>query len=227
VEGARHATGPSQQQFSERFARDARAIAALKHPSVCQLYDVGPNYLVMEFVDGSSIYAPDTSRKLLDLAVQVADGMAAAHTAGIVHRDLKPDNILVTVEGRVKILDFGLAKAIQQEKPEDQTATVALTDAGTTVGTVAYMSPEQARGEENLGAQSDQFAFGLILYEMLGGKRAFVRGSRAETMTAIIREEPEPLPASTPAPLKWVVSRLLAKDAVDRYDSTRDLSTAS
>ncbi len=213
----------SHQEFSERFEREARAIAALNHPSICHLYDVGPDYLVMEYVDGLPITTPDTPRKLLDLAVQIADGMAAAHTAGIVHRDLKPDNILVAADGRVKILDFGLAKAIQQEKPKDETATIALTDAGTTVGTIAYMSPEQARGEHNLGAQSDQFAFGLILYEMLAGKRAFVRGSRAETMTAIIREEPEPLPASTPAPLKWVVSRLLAKDATDRYDSTRDL----
>jgi serine/threonine protein kinase len=158
----------SQQQFSERFAREARTIAALNHPSVCHLYDVGPDYLVMEYVDGVPITAPDTPRKLLDLAVQIADGMAAAHTAGIVHRDLKPDNILVAAEGRVKILDFGLAKAIQQEKSEDETATVALTyagtTAGTTVGTIAYMSPEQARGEHNLGVQSDQFAFGLILY---------------------------------------------------------------
>ena len=213
----------SQAQFSDRFAREARAIAQLNHPNICQLYDVGPNYLVMEYVDGKPIAAPDSPRKLLDLAVQVADGMAAAHTAGIVHRDLKPDNILVTAEGRVKILDFGLAKAIAQEKTDDETVTIALTDAGTTVGTVAYMSPEQARGEKNLGAQSDQFAFGLVLYEMVAGKRAFVRSSRAETMTAIIREDADALPATAPAPLKWVITRLLAKDAVDRYDSSRDL----
>jgi Tol biopolymer transport system component/tRNA A-37 threonylcarbamoyl transferase component Bud32 len=213
----------AQAEFSDRFTREARAIAALNHPNICQIYDVGPNYLVMEYVEGAPIKAPDGPRKLLDLAVQVADGMAAAHTAGIVHRDLKPDNILVTADARVKILDFGLAKAIAVDKELDATITMALTDAGSTVGTAPYMSPEQARGEQNLGAQSDQFAFGLILYEMVAGKRAFVRSSRVETMTAIIREDAEPLPATTPAPLKWVIARLLAKDAADRYDSSRDL----
>jgi Tol biopolymer transport system component/tRNA A-37 threonylcarbamoyl transferase component Bud32 len=213
----------AQSEFSERFANEARSIAALNHPNICQIYDVGPNYLVMEYVDGAPMAPPDGSRKLLDMAVQVADGMAAAHTAGIVHRDLKPDNILVTTDGRVKILDFGLAKAIAQEKPMDATGTIMLTEPGTVIGTVTYMSPEQARGEQNLGAQSDQFTFGLILYEMAAGRRAFVRGSRAETMTAIIREEPEPLPPVVPAPLKWVITRLLAKDPADRYDSSRDL----
>lgn len=213
----------AQAEFTERFAREARSIASLNHPNICQIYDVGPNYLVMEYVEGVPLASPDGSRKLVDLAVQVADGMAAAHTAGIVHRDLKPDNILVTTDGRVKILDFGLAKAIASEKPMDVTNTMVLTDPGTVIGTVTYMSPEQARGEQNLGAQSDQFTFGLILYEMAAGRRAFVRGSRAETMVAIIREEPEPLPDSTPAPLKWAITRLLAKDPSDRYDSSRDL----
>lgn len=213
----------AQAEFTERFAREARSIALLNHPNICQIYDVGPNYLVMEHVEGAPLAPPDTTRKLLDLAAQVADGMAAAHAAGIVHRDLKPDNILVTTDGRVKILDFGLAKAIAQDKPMDATATMALTDPGTAIGTVTYMSPEQARGDQNLGAQSDQFTFGLILYELAARRRAFIRGSRAETMTAIIREEPEPLPPSVPAPLKWVITRLLAKDPSDRYDSSRDL----
>jgi Tol biopolymer transport system component/tRNA A-37 threonylcarbamoyl transferase component Bud32 len=213
----------AQSEFTERFAREARSIAALNHPNICQIYDVGPNYLVMEFVEGAPLAPPDSPRKLLELGIQIADGMAAAHKAGIVHRDLKPDNILVTTDGRVKILDFGLAKAIAPEKPADATGTMALTDAGTVIGTVTYMSPEQARGEQNLGAQSDQFAFGLILYEMAAGRRAFIRDSRVETMTAIIREEPDPLPASVPAPLKWVITRLMAKDPADRYDSSRDL----
>lgn len=213
----------SQAEFSERFAREARSIAALNHPNICQIYDVGPNYLVMEYVDGAPLTPPDDYRKWLELAIQVADGMAAAHKAGIVHRDLKPDNILVTAGGHVKILDFGLAKAIAPEKPLDETGTMALTGVGAVVGTVTYMSPEQARGDQNLGAQSDQFAFGLILYEMAARRRAFIRGSRAEIMTAIIREEPEPLPASVPAPLKWIILRLLAKDPADRYDSSRDL----
>jgi serine/threonine protein kinase len=211
-------------EFSERFEREAHAVAALNHPHVCQLYDVGPNYLVMEYVEGRPVGPVASPRKLLDLAVQMADGIAAAHAAGLVHRDLKPDNIFVTVDGRVKILDFGLAKpAIGPTDSDGVTRTVGLTDPGTTLGTVAYMSPEQARGEANLGPQSDQFSFGLVLYEMSTGRQAFRRDSSAETMTAIIREEAEPLPTSVPAPLRWVIERLLAKDPADRYDSSRDL----
>ena len=209
----------SKENFSERFEREARVIAALNHPNICQLYDVGPNYLVMEFVEGSPVAPPDSTRKLLDIAVQIADGLAAAHTAGIVHRDLKPDNILIARDGRVRILDFGLAK-IHAASDNDKTA---LTDAGTTIGTIAYMSPEQARGNADLTPQSDQFSFGLILYELASGKRAFQRDSAAEIMTAIIREDADPLAATTPAQFRWIVERLLAKEPVDRYDSTRDL----
>jgi eukaryotic-like serine/threonine-protein kinase len=210
--------------FSERFEREARAVGALNHPNICQLYDVGPNYLVMEFIEGAPLGPVENARKLLDLAVQTADGLAAAHASGIVHRDLKPENILVTREGRVKILDFGLAKpAASTQAADAATVTMNLTDPGTTVGTINYMSPEQARGEPNLTFQSDQFSFGLVLYKMASGKRAFERPSAAETMTAIIREEAEPLPASVPMPLRWVVERLLAKEPTERYDSTRDL----
>jgi Tol biopolymer transport system component/tRNA A-37 threonylcarbamoyl transferase component Bud32 len=218
----------SQARFSERFEREARAVAALSHPNICHLYDVGPNYLVMEFFDGAPITAPDTARKLLDVAVQIADGMSAAHAVPLVHRDLKPDNILIggpqsAHPGVVKILDFGLAKTASEPKADGATDTVGLSDAGTAVGTIAYMSPEQARGNANLTIQSDQFSFGLILYELTAGQRAFVRPSAAETMTAIIREEAEPLPASVPVQLRWVIERLLAKDPGERYDSTRDL----
>ncbi len=216
----------SRQAFTERFEREARAIAALNHPNICQLYDVGPDYLVMEFIDGSPIAAVDSPRKLLDIAVQIADGLAAAHLAGIVHRDLKPDNILIARDGRVRILDFGLAKQAATDAdglPDNATRTVTLTDVGTIVGTIAYMSPEQARGEPELTPQSDQFSFGLVLYEMLSGKRAFQRGSTPEIMTAIIREEFEPLPPTVQGPLRWIVERLLAKDPRERYDSTRDL----
>ena len=213
----------AQGNFDERFEREARAVAALNHPNICQLYDVGPSYLVMEFVEGSPIAAADGVRKLLDLAAQIGDGLAAAHAAGIVHRDLKPDNILVTREGRVKILDFGLAKSITSRPAGDATLTIGITDPGTVVGTVNYMSPEQALGEANLTPQSDQFSFGLVLYELATGKRAFQRGSAPETMTAIIREDAEPLPDCLPAPLRWIVERLLAKEPSERYDSTRDL----
>jgi eukaryotic-like serine/threonine-protein kinase len=214
----------SKTEFSERFEREAHAIAALNHPNICQLYDVGPNYLVMEFVEGAPIVTPDSTRKLVDLAVQIADGLSAAHAAGVIHRDLKPDNILVTREGRVKILDFGLAKAAAAAtSPEDATRTVNLTNPGSTIGTVAYMSPEQARGNAELSVQSDQFSLGLVLYELAAGKRPFERGSAAETMTAIIREDVPPLPATTPAPFRWIVERLLSKEPSDRYDSTRDL----
>jgi Tol biopolymer transport system component/tRNA A-37 threonylcarbamoyl transferase component Bud32 len=219
----------SQTQFTERFEREARAVAALNHPNICQLYDVGENYLVMEFVDGVPISRSDSTRKLLDQAVQIADGLSAAHAAGIVHRDLKPANILITNAqskdpGRVKILDFGLAKsAADVSKTDEATRTAAITDTGTTVGTIAYMSPEQARGLARLTPQSDQFSFGLLLYELCAGKRAFARDSSAETMTAIIREDAEPLPPSTPTALRWVIERLMAKEPGDRYDTTRDL----
>jgi len=223
----------SHQQFSERFEREARAIAALNHPNISQLYDLGTlpeggGYLVMEYIEGSPIGPVDSPRKLLDLAVQIADGLAAAHAAGFTHRDLKPDNVLVTGPqtanpGRVKILDFGLVKRVGGVTQTDATQTIAqVTNPGTVLGTVSYMSPEQARGEE-VDSRSDQFSFGLIIYEMAAGKRAFVRGSAAETMAAIIRDEVEPLPSTVPAPLRWVVERCLAKDPAERYDSTKDL----
>ena len=221
----------SKTEFSERFATEARAVAALNHPNICQLYDLGKlpdggGYLVMEYVDGAPIASVDSSRKLLDLAVQVADGLAAAHAAGFTHRDLKPENVLVTGPqspnpGRVKILDFGLVK--QAASTTDATRTTAVrTNPGTVLGTVSYMSPEQARGED-VDARSDQFSFGLIVHELAAGKRAFARPTAAETMAAIIRDDAEPLPPSVPAPLRWVVERCLAKDPAERYDSTRDL----
>jgi serine/threonine protein kinase len=136
----------SNGEFSERFEREARAAAALNHPNICPIYDVGPHYIVMEFIDGSPLGSVDTAGQLLDLAVQIADGMAAAHAAGLVHRDLKPDNILVTCDGRVKILDFGLAKQSMKAAASDSSQTITTTNPGTVLGTVAYMSPEQARG---------------------------------------------------------------------------------
>jgi Tol biopolymer transport system component/predicted Ser/Thr protein kinase len=217
----------SQQQFSERFEREARAIAALNHPNICSLYDVGPDYLVMEYVDGSPIRPVQGARKLLDLAVQIADGLAAAHDRGITHRDLKPENILVTGPasgdpGRVKMVDFGLAKLDAAPKNADATQAVTVTQPGMVVGTVAYMSPEQARGLP-LDFHSDQFSFGAILYELASGERPFSGDSAPQTMAAIIERDPEPLPRTVPAPLRWIVERCLAKEPSARYESTRDL----
>jgi eukaryotic-like serine/threonine-protein kinase len=209
-------------QALARFRREARAVSALNHPNICQLYDVGENYLVMEYVEGQPVCAPDDMRKLLDIAVQIADGLATAHEAGFIHRDLKPDNILVAKGGRVKILDFGLAKETMALGTDNATCAISVSSPGTIVGTLAYMSPEQACGRE-LDRRSDQFAFGVVLYELACGKRAFQRQSAAETRSAIICEEPTPLPVSVPAPLQWVVERCLAKDPGGRYESTRDL----
>ena len=213
----------SAERFSERFDREARAVAALNHPNICTLYDVGPDYLVMEYVQGRPVGHCDDPRKLLEIATQIADGMQSAHAAGIVHRDLKPANVLVTGEGRVKILDFGLAKTMARPAATDTTFTLGVTQPGTVVGTVAYMSPEQARGLSEVDERSDQFSFGLVLYELATGHRAFERSSPAELMTAIIREEPGPLPAAIPAPLRWTIERCLSKDPEQRYHSTRDL----
>ena len=215
----------SNQNFSERFEREARSVAALNHPNICHLYDVGPNYLVMEYVEGSPLAAGGGFRKILDAAVQIASGLAAAHAAGIVHRDLKPDNILVTAEGRVKILDFGLAKQAVPAPEGDATQAVltGATNPGTVLGTVFYMSPEQARGAE-VDARSDQFSLGLILYELVSGKRAFARQSSVQTMAAIIETDPDySVLAVMPPAFRWVIERCLSKDPCDRYDSTGDL----
>ncbi|MGA3023310.1 MAG: protein kinase [Bryobacteraceae bacterium] len=212
----------SSLQFSERFKHEARAIAALNHPNICQIYDVGPDYLVMEFVDGVRLHAVHGNRELLNLAVQLADGLSAAHAAGLVHRDLKPDNILLARDGRVKILDFGVVKHLLQAAAADETRSISATAPGRVVGTAAYMSPEQARGQE-VDARSDQFSLGLILFELASGAHPFQRDNAAETMAAIIREEPPPLPSSVLAPLRWIVERCLAKNPADRYESTRDL----
>ena len=214
-----------------RFEQEARAVAALNHPNILGLYDIGSedgvSYIVTEFVAGETLAAllergPLAVRKLLDIAVQIADGMAAAHAARITHRDLKPLNIMVGGDGRVKILDFGLAKQAAVSSDPDETQAATRTLPGMIIGTVNYMSPEQARGLPT-DYRSDQFSFGLILYEMACGKRAFERAESVQTMSAIIGEDAPPIQQNIPAPLRWTIERCLAKDPADRFESSRDL----
>jgi len=220
-----------------RFEQEARLAASLNHPNIMAIYDVGldhsPPYIICELVPGESLRCVINKgaahpRKAVDIAAQIASGLAAAHAAGIVHRDLKPENVVLTPEGAAKILDFGLARA-ESRAPASSDATVdmamdlASTVVGTVVGTPAYMSPEQARAEE-ADHRSDQFSLGLILYELLSGKPAFERPSAVEIMSAIVRDDPPPIEQPVPASLRYILQRCLAKEPCDRYESTRDLA---
>jgi serine/threonine protein kinase/Tol biopolymer transport system component len=222
--------------LQQRFEQEARAVSALNHPNIITIHEIGRvdsvHYMVMELVEGKTLREILSSgalvtKRVLQLTTQVADGLAKAHAAGIVHRDLKPENLMITKEGLVKILDFGLAKqqVIGGTGPETVTLRKS-TEPGILLGTVGYMSPEQARGEA-IDYRSDQFSLGVILYEMLTGKRAFARESAAQTLAAIIGEQPTAiadLSPSTPTQLRWIVERCLAKDPEERYTSTRDLA---
>jgi serine/threonine protein kinase len=196
----------SKTEFSERFEREARAVAQLNHPNICQLYDVGPNYLVMELIEGVPLKGPLPLDQTLKCASQICGALDAAHKKGITHRDLKPANILVTKTG-IKLLDFGLAKIAQPAKPlDDATLTMALTGKNEIVGTLYYMSPEQLQAQatgQEIDARSDIFSFGLVLYEMVTGKRAF-EGSSPASVIAAIMERPAPS-ITTIAPLRWIV----------------------
>jgi serine/threonine-protein kinase len=212
----------SKEQFSERFEREARAVAALNHQHICQLYDVGPDYVVLEFIEGTPAAGPMPVSKAVEYASQILDALDAAHRKGITHRDLKPANILITKQG-VKLLDFGLAKRSGPLQQTDVTLTEALTSRGQIVGTLQYMAPEQLQGRET-DARSDLFAFGCVLYEMLTGKRAFDDQNAASVIAAILEREPAPL--NTAAPLYRVIRRCLAKDPDQRFQTARDLKTA-
>jgi eukaryotic-like serine/threonine-protein kinase len=216
----------SKSEFSERFEREARAVAALNHPNICTLHDIGPNYLVMEFIEGTPLKGPWPVDQALKYGAQICEALDAAHKKGITHRDLKPGNILVTKAG-VKLLDFGLAKIAQTaETVNDATVTMALTGKNEIVGTLYYMSPEQLQAQgsgQDIDARSDIFSFGLVLYEMLTGKRAF-EGSSPASVIAAIMERPAPsIAAIAPPALDRLLQRCLAKDRDDRWQSARDL----
>jgi serine/threonine-protein kinase len=221
-----------------RFEEEARATAALSHPNVLAVYDVGRSdgvsYIVTELLDGETLrerlaHGPLPIRKAVEVALQTLSGLGAAHARGIVHRDLKPENIFLTRDGHAKILDFGLAKVtkLSGSAAPDSLPTL-VSESELVVGTVSYMAPEQARGLA-ADARSDLFSFGAILYEMLCGQRAFHRNSMADTLCAILKEEPPSLPRRSvgyPPALVRVLNRCLEKDATDRFQSARDVAFA-
>jgi tRNA A-37 threonylcarbamoyl transferase component Bud32/Tol biopolymer transport system component len=218
----------SLSPFSERFEREARAIAAVNHPHVCSLYDVGPDYLVMEYVEGDWLRGPVPLAQALELAEQILEALDAAHEKGIVHRDLKPGNILLTKSG-VKVLDFGLAKITHAPAVDSatrvETETVSLTAEGALLGTLPYMSPEQIEGHD-ADVRSDIFSFGVVLYELIAGTRPFTGKTQANLVASILKEEPRPLfemQPRTPRGLAEVVRTCLEKDPEKRWQSARDV----
>ncbi len=235
------ASASSDLDRRRRFEQEARAIGSLNHPNLLGVFDIGEHegatYVVFELLEGETLrerlsHGPLPLKKAVDYALQITQGLAAAHEKSIVHRDLKPENLFVTHSGRVKILDFGLAKLRpeldQQARGTDTPTATAITDPGTVLGTVGYMSPEQVQGRP-ADHRSDIFSFGSVLYEMLSGKRAFHRDSAVETMNAILKEDPAQLShadSSLPATLERILGRCLEKNPDQRFRSAHDLAFA-
>ncbi|HXN53632.1 MAG TPA: protein kinase [Candidatus Acidoferrum sp.] len=219
----------------DRFEQEARSASALNHPNIVTIYELGQvdstHYIAMELIEGRTLRellgcGSMPVLKVIQIAAQIADGLAKAHEVGIIHRDLKPENLMVSSEGFAKILDFGVAKLAGTGEFFSAGTIDLQTCAGAVLGTIEYMSPEQARGG-SIDFRSDQFSFGLVLYEMVTGKRAYQRSTKPETLVAILREEPEPigsLSPDVPIPLCWVIERCLAREPEKRYISTRDLA---
>jgi serine/threonine protein kinase len=213
----------------------SRSASALNHPNIVTIYELGQvngaRYIAMELVSGETLRellgdGPIPFRKAVAIAAQIADALAKAHAIGIVHRDLKPENLMVSGDATAKILDFGLAKLLGVNDTPDSDASTTITEQGTVLGTIGYMSPEQATGGE-VDFRSDQFSFGSVLYEMVTGFPAFRKRTHAETTAAILRDEPERLGSrmlQAPPPFHWVVERCLVKDPKERYASTQDLA---
>ena len=210
----------------DRFYQEARAAAALTHQNVAVIHEIGENegrlYLAMELVEGQSLKSlielsePLSIKKVLEIAIQICEGLSAAHEKGVVHRDIKSDNIMVTPKGLVKIMDFGLAKVKGSTK---------LTKVGSTIGTAAYMSPEQARGEE-VDRRSDIFSLGVVMYELFTGKLPFRGEHQAALMYSLVNEDPQPVARfneNVSPEIERIIYKALAKDVEDRYQSTEDL----
>ncbi len=220
-----------------RFELEARAAGTLNHPNLVTIFELGKHdgapFIVMELLEGETLREKIDEgtippRKAIEYAVQMADGLAAAHDKGIIHRDLKPENVIVTADGRLKILDFGLAKLTRPEEASDDKTARRDTSPGTVMGTAGYMSPEQVRGQQ-VDHRTDIFSFGAILYEMVSGRRAFTRDSSVETMNAILKEDPPEMKASGPhgsLATERIIHRCLEKSAAERFQSARDLSFA-
>jgi serine/threonine protein kinase/Tol biopolymer transport system component len=224
----------SSREFNDRFEREARAISTLNHPNICTLHDIGPNYLVMEYIEGETLSkiierGPLPLDKALAYAVQIVDALAAAHAKGVIHRDLKPGNIMITRNG-AKVLDFGLAK-LPTERPSGESAagietvTEPITRAGAILGTLYYMSPEQVEGKES-DERSDIFSFGVVFYEMITGHRPFTGDTQAAVLASLLKDQPPPMSQwqhAVPRQLERVVRKCLEKKPDDRWHSARDL----
>src|SRR5687768_5710448 len=223
------------REYLNRFEQEARAASALNHPNIITIYEIdemdGVPFIAMELVEGTRLRdvlrsGPVSVRKLLSIGAQMAEGLAVAHERGIVHRDLKPENVMITQDGRVKILDFGLARLRLETSPDETTSELLTQLEGRVIGTAGYMSPEQASGNP-IDFHSDQFSFGAMLYEMATGRRPFSRSTPLDTLSAIVHDEPDSIEqanSKVPAPLRWIITRCLSKDPRDRYASTRDLA---
>jgi eukaryotic-like serine/threonine-protein kinase len=224
----------SAREFNDRFEREARAISTLNHPNICTLHDVGPNYLVMEYIEGEMLsklieQGPLPLNKALAYAVQIVDALAAAHAKGVIHRDLKPGNIIITKNG-AKVLDFGLAKiGVEKTSAESasnmETVTEPITRAGAVLGTLYYMAPEQVEGKET-DERSDIFSFGAVFYEMITGQRPFGGDTQAAVLAALMKDQPPPMTQTVPGvprQLERIVRKCLEKKPDDRWQSARDL----